>query len=230
MAVARTNLTAGATLTPADYISSPSGTFSFGFLALDSDPTKFLLATWFHFADGNASSQFQPQPQPQSVVWFAKQSPSGSTPNATAQSVLSITADGQLMLTDGQQVLWTPTTDRGSVLALLDYGNLQFLSDSGNQVLWESFSYPTDTLLPGQSLSYEPTGSEGKLFARRADAEFTTGRFSMGVQSDGNVVLYVDLLEGNDPENAYWQSYTNSHDGHLRWPGPPQLHPPQRHG
>jgi hypothetical protein len=59
--------------------------------------------------------------------------------------------------------------------------------------MWESFSYPTDTLLPGQSLSYEPTGSEGKLFARRADAEFTTGRFSMGVQSDGNVVLYVDL-------------------------------------
>ncbi|XP_066370815.1 G-type lectin S-receptor-like serine/threonine-protein kinase LECRK3 [Miscanthus floridulus] len=217
LAVARTtNLTAGATLTPPNYLTSPSGTFSFGFLALDSDdPTKFLVATWFRFAaDGNASTQSQPQPQ--SVVWFAKQSPSGTTPNATAQSALSITADGQLMLTDGNQVLWTPpTTDRGSVLALRDSGNLEFLSDTGNQVLWESFSYPTDTLLPGQSLAYESTGSQGKLFAKRADAEFTTGRFSMGIQSDGNVVLYVDLLEGNNPENAYWQAYTNSPDGNT---------------
>ncbi|CAD6336252.1 unnamed protein product [Miscanthus lutarioriparius] len=217
LAVARTtNLTAGATLTPPDYLTSPSGTFSFGFLALDSDdPTKFLVATWFRFAaDGNASTQSQPQPQ--SVVWFAKQSPSGTTPNATAQSALSITADGQLMLTDGNKVLWTPpTTDRGSVLALRDSGNLQFLSDTGNQVLWESFSYPTDTLLPGQSLAYESTGSQGKLFAKRADAEFTTGRFSMGIQSDGNVVLYVDLLEGNNHENAYWQEHTNSPDGNT---------------
>jgi hypothetical protein len=68
-------------------------------------------------------------------------------------------------------------------------------------VLWESFGYPTDTLLPGQSLAL--------------DAEFTTGRFSMGVQTDGNVVLYVDLLTGNSPGNAYWQEHTNSPDGNT---------------
>lgn len=212
--MARTNLTAGATLTPPDYITSPSGTFSFGFRALDADPaSRFLLATWFRFGvdDDNSS-----QPQPESVVWFAKQSPSGATPNATAQSVLSITADGQLALTDGgSQVLWTPSPERGSVLALRDSGNLQFLSDSGNQVLWESFWYPADTLLPGQSLVYDAARSEGKLFAKRADAEFATGRFSMGIQTDGNVVLYVDLLQGNSPENAYWQAYTNSPDGNT---------------
>ncbi|RLM66235.1 G-type lectin S-receptor-like serine/threonine-protein kinase RLK1 [Panicum miliaceum] len=205
---ARTNLTAGATMAPPDYISSPSGGFAFGFRAFTSDPTKFLLATWFRFGGDDSS-----QPQPESVVWFAKQSPSGATPNATAQSVLSITADGQLTLTDGSKhVLWTPSLERGSVLALRDSGNLQFLSDSGSQVLWESFWYPTDTLLPGQSLVYDLARSEGKVFAKRVDAEFTTGRFSMGIQSDGNVVLYVDLLKGNDPHNAYWQAYTNSPD------------------
>ncbi|RLN33132.1 G-type lectin S-receptor-like serine/threonine-protein kinase RLK1 [Panicum miliaceum] len=210
---ARTNLTAGATMAPPDYITSPSGGFAFGFRAFTSDPTKFLLATWFRFGGDDSS---QPQPDPESVVWFAKQSPSGATPYATAQSVLSITADGQLTLTDGSnQVLWTPSLERGSVLALRDSGNLQFLSDSGSQVLWESFWYPTDTLLPGQSLVYDPARSEGKVFAKRADAEFTTGRFSMGIQSDGNVVLYVDLLKGNDPHNAYWQAYTNSPDGNT---------------
>uniref|UniRef100_K3Y2W4 Receptor-like serine/threonine-protein kinase n=2 Tax=Setaria italica TaxID=4555 RepID=K3Y2W4_SETIT len=215
LAAARTNLTAGATLAPPDYITSPSGAFAFGFRALDSDPAKFILATWFRFGDGNGDSSSQPQPQ--SVVWFAKQLPSGATPNATARSVLSVTADGELTLTDGgsNQALWAPSTERGSVLALRDSGNLQFLSDSGDQVLWESFSYPTDTLLPGQSLVYAQSGNEGKVFAKRADAEFTTGRFSMGVQSDGNVVLYVDLLKGNDPGNAYWQAYTNSPDGNT---------------
>ncbi|KAG2575453.1 hypothetical protein PVAP13_7KG358700 [Panicum virgatum] len=211
---ARTNQTAGATMAPPDYITSPSGGFAFGFRAFTSDPTKFLLATWFRFGGGDSS---QPQSEPESVVWFAKQSPSGATTNATAQSVLSVTADGQLTLTDGgNQVLWTPPTlERGSVLALRDSGNLQFLSDSGSQVLWESFWYPTDTLLPGQSLVYDLARSEGKVFAKRADAEFTTGRFSMGVQRDGNVVLYVDLLKGNEPPNAYWQAYTNSPDGNT---------------
>jgi hypothetical protein len=214
LAAARTNLTAGATLAPPDYITSPSGGFGFGFRAQNSDPTKFILATWFRLGDGKGNSS---RAQPESVVWFAKQSPSGAMPNATARSVLSVTADGELALTDSgsNQRLWVPSSERGSVLVLRDSGNLQFLSDSGDRVLWESFSYPTDTLLPGQSLVYDLARSEGKVFAKRADAEFTTGRFSMGVQSDGNVVLYVDLLKGNNPENAYWQAYSNSPDGNT---------------
>ena len=145
--VARTNLTAGAALTPPGYITSPSGDFAFGFRALDADPTKFLLATWFRFGDdaaGAGSSSNSSQSQPQSVVWFAKQSPSGGTAFATAGSVLSVTPDGTLVLTDGggrNQELWRASTSRlriGSVLALRDSGNLQFLGD-GRGVLWESF-------------------------------------------------------------------------------------------
>ncbi|KAF8658996.1 hypothetical protein HU200_058838 [Digitaria exilis] len=202
------------------HFTSPSGTFRFGFLSLNSDPTHFLLATWFGSGSGDGDDS-----DSQSVVWFAKRSPpSGPTPNATAQSVLIVTADGQLALADGNnnQVLWAPpaSTERGSVLVLRDSGNLQFLGDdSGNNnqvvVVWESFAYPTDTLLPGQSLAYDMATSRGKVFAKRGDDEFTTGRFSMGVQSDGNVVLYVDLFYGNSPGNAYWQAYTNSFYGNT---------------
>lgn len=206
-AEAQANLTAGATLTPPGYITSPSGDFRFGFRALDPDPTKFLLATWFRFGDGSGDSP----PQPQSVVWFAKQSSTGSTPVATPQSVLSITADGLVLSDGGTQVLWrvpTPNMVPGTVLTLLDSGNLLFLDDSG-KVLWESFSYPTDTLLPSQSLA-PSTPTDGKLFSKRADAEFTTGRFSLAVQNDGNVVLYLDLLTGNNADHAYWASQSNS--------------------
>ncbi|VAH57245.1 unnamed protein product [Triticum turgidum subsp. durum] len=95
---------------------------------------------------------------------------------------------------------------RGFVLVLRDSGNVQFLGDGG--VLWESFGFPTDTLLPGQSW-------KGFLFSKRADTEFTTGRFSLAAQNDGNVVLCVDLFTGDILENAYWDTRTNGTNGNT---------------
>ncbi|RLN12089.1 hypothetical protein C2845_PM09G20340 [Panicum miliaceum] len=195
-----TTLTAGAALAPPGYITSPSGVFAFGFRALESDPTQFVLATWFRLdgAAANGSSSSSPAPP---------------------QSVVCVTPDGQLALVDSangsSSVLWSPPANssmkRASVLALLDSGDLQLIADGGG-VLWQSFAHPRDTLLPRQSVAWD-AGATGKLVSKRADAEFTTGRFSLGVQADGNVVLYVDLLDGNDPDNAYWQAYTNGGGG-----------------
>ncbi|KAF7106351.1 hypothetical protein CFC21_107099 [Triticum aestivum] len=210
-ATARTNLTVRDALAPPRYITSPSGGFAFGFRALDSDPTKFLLATWFRLGKDDEGTSSQPQPE--SVVWFAKKTTMGDTPIATAKSVLSVTADGHLTLTDGSgQELWrapTPSMQRGSVLALSDSGNVRFLGGDGDTVLWESFRYPTDTLLPGQPLAPTP-GSPlaGYLFSKRADAEFATGRFSLAAQPDGNIVLCIDLFTGHIQHNSYWATNT----------------------
>ena len=78
------NVNAGSSLKPPNYITSPSGDFAFGFRALDSNPTSFLLAIWFQL-DGT-------------VVWFAADADTGSAVVATGQSVLSLTVDGQLFL------------------------------------------------------------------------------------------------------------------------------------
>ncbi|PNT75629.1 LOW QUALITY PROTEIN: hypothetical protein BRADI_1g35835v3 [Brachypodium distachyon] len=56
--------------------------------------------------------------------------------------------------------------------------------------------------------------SQGKLISKRADTEFATGRFSMDVQTDGNVVLYVDLLSGNNRKNALL-AHTDSPSGNT---------------
>ncbi|OEL18124.1 hypothetical protein BAE44_0020857 [Dichanthelium oligosanthes] len=81
----QTNLTAVAALLPPGYITSPSGVFAFGFRALNSDPTQFVLATWFRLtgaaggtANGGGSSSSPALPQ--SVVWFAKTTDTGTTP------------------------------------------------------------------------------------------------------------------------------------------------------
>nr|CAB3470886.1 unnamed protein product [Digitaria exilis] len=180
-----TNLTVGDTLSPPGYITSPSGSFAFGFRAHDTDPAKFILATWLRLGDNSSG----PPPPPQSVVWFAKESPMGATPNATSRSVLSITNDGQLTLSDGSHVLWIRAhTDRLRQRP--------------------SFWHPIDALLPGQTF-------QGMLFSKRADTEFTTGWFSLAAQDDGNVVLYIDLFTGDILQNAYWATGTNSLHGNT---------------
>lgn len=53
VAVAQNNLTIGSTLTPPNYITSPSGDFAFGFRSHNSDPTQFMLAVWFNFREAD---------------------------------------------------------------------------------------------------------------------------------------------------------------------------------
>ncbi|VAI00382.1 unnamed protein product [Triticum turgidum subsp. durum] len=203
------NLTAGDALTPPRYITSPSGGFAFGFRTLDSDPTKFVLATWFRFADDANSSQ----PQPQSVVWFLKKTTMGTAVVATATSVLNITGDGRLRLTDrGDQELWSATTgmQRGSVLALSDSGNVQFLGD-GDIVLWRA---------SGTRRTRCSQGSPCPRVTRPGDSSSPSARTrssgSLAVQIDGNVVLYLDLFTADyRTTNAYWATRTYGPNGNT---------------
>ncbi|KAJ1258561.1 hypothetical protein BS78_10G085000 [Paspalum vaginatum] len=194
-------LTAGDSLKPPNYITSQSADFAFGFHALDSNTSgSFLLAIWFHFDGGT-------------VVWFATDAGSGSAVVAAAgQSVLSLTAAGQLSLANpgNNTALWSPYTNPsqnyGSFLVLQDNGNLQFIGSDGKTIVWESFAHPTDTLLPGQVMS--PGTS---LHSRASDMDFSAGRFSFIVQSDGNIVVYMTDVPGPGPPNALnalWSTHT----------------------
>ncbi|KAI4311092.1 hypothetical protein MLD38_036019 [Melastoma candidum] len=83
------------------------------------------------------------------VVWSSNRDhPVGI--NAT----LEFTGEGDLVLKDADgSVNWSTGTSGKSVVAmnLTDGGNLVLL-DGNNKTVWQSFDYPTDTLLLGQSL------------------------------------------------------------------------------
>ncbi|CAL4993103.1 unnamed protein product [Urochloa decumbens] len=192
------SLAAGESLSPPNYITSPSGYFAFGFRALDNNSNSFLLAIWFHF-------------DPCSVVWFATHASSGSAVVAAGQSVLNLTAAGQLSLlpaANPSNATWSPYTDPsqnyGSLLALRDTGNLQFLGADGKTVVWESFGHPTDTLLPGQVM---PPNSH--LQSRASDADFSVGGFLFYVQGDGNIVMYRATISPGGGGSPYWATNTN---------------------
>ncbi|XP_041992838.1 G-type lectin S-receptor-like serine/threonine-protein kinase LECRK1 isoform X2 [Salvia splendens] len=114
--------------------TSPSGEFAFGFREVS--PGTFLLAVWFD------------QIPDKTLVWSANRDepvPAGST--------VQLSADGTLELVNqtGSQV-WAIPARPGTVAyaAMLDNGNL-VLASNASAILWQSFDFSTDTLLPTQA-------------------------------------------------------------------------------
>ncbi|KAG8055161.1 hypothetical protein GUJ93_ZPchr0001g29590 [Zizania palustris] len=96
----------------------------------------------------------------QTVVWVANR----QEPVVDAPGVLRLSADGRLAIIDGQNTtVWSSPAPSGNITraataSLLDSGNFVVSSDgsrSPESVVWQSFDYPTDTLLPGMKLGVD---------------------------------------------------------------------------
>ncbi|XP_030446126.2 G-type lectin S-receptor-like serine/threonine-protein kinase LECRK2 [Syzygium oleosum] len=182
------NLTLGSSLTADDRSSSwlsPSGEFAFGFRRMRRG--AHLLAVWFEKIED------------QTIVWSAN-----GDDLAPDGSKIQLTADGRLVLADPNgRELWSPspTVTGVAYAAMLDTGN--FVLVSQNYVnLWETFSQPTDTILPTQQLDQGTT-----VNARYSEMNYSTGRFHFILQDDGNLEFYATPTP-SDPSDAYWASNT----------------------
>ncbi|KAJ4766950.1 Serine/threonine-protein kinase [Rhynchospora pubera] len=173
------NMTRGTNLTssgPISSLSSRSGDFAFGFRAYNSNESLFLLAIWFNTAS------------PKHIIWFAMNG--DNLVLAPPNSILMLSTQGLLTLisSDGNQLIWSAGQTESYLATLLDSGNFaicKFVCDENNPPLWESFNNPTDTLVPGQNLSYQQ-----ELKSKLTDSNFSRGRFTLTVQIDNNIVLY----------------------------------------
>lgn len=181
------NQTSGSSLTTNDQNSwlSPSGEFAFGFQKIGT--TEYLLAVWFDKIDEKT------------IIWSA------NGDNLAAEgSKVQLSADGRLVLTDPKgEELWapSPTVTGVTYAAMLDTGNF-ILANQDHANLWETFSQPTDTILPTQMLN------QGIVVnARYSATNYSTGRFHFILQADGDLVFYPTPtpLASSD---AYWSSNT----------------------
>ncbi|XP_061373716.1 G-type lectin S-receptor-like serine/threonine-protein kinase SD3-1 [Gastrolobium bilobum] len=122
---------------------SSNGDFAFGFFNISNEPNQFSAGIRF-----NSKSMLYSQ---QTVVWVA-----GAHVTVGNRSYFQLTPEGELVLFDSLQgvTLWTSATGNRAVVsaALHDDGNL-VLIDREKNIIWQSFDTPSDTLLPGQSLS-----------------------------------------------------------------------------
>ncbi|CAK7339233.1 unnamed protein product [Dovyalis caffra] len=158
---------------------SPSKDFAFGFRQLNDNDDFFLLAIWYYkIPDGD-------------IVCYAK----GGNP-AQRGSKVELTADRGLVLKDPQGTeIWQSNFGTGRVAygVMNDTGNFVLVNiNSESPALWESFSHPTDTLLPTQAMKIE-----GILSSRKSVTNFSQGRFQFRLLSDGNAVLNPINLPSN---------------------------------
>ncbi|CAN0908404.1 G-type lectin S-receptor-like serine/threonine-protein kinase LECRK3 [Linum grandiflorum] len=168
---------------------SPSGDFAFGFSQLKTNSDLFLLAVWFNKIPSRT------------IVWFAN----GDNPVLKGSKVEL--SSSSLALTDpGGQLVWEvrPGTGTISYAALLDTGNFVLVSNTTSEFLWQSFSNPTDTLLPNQTLNLGTT-----LFAKRTETNYTKGRFALRF-SNGSLDLVPVAWPGGSFYNRYYTSGTYS--------------------
>lgn len=167
--------------------SSPSGEFAFGFHQVS--PGGYLLAIWFD------------KITEKTIVWSANRdnlAPRGSR--------IQLVSDGRLELNGpGGQQIWSASPGRPGMVygAMLDSGNFVLAANASSSVLWQSFEHPTDTLLPSQIMSQGVT-----LISSFSAANYSKGRFTFTLRTDGNLVLYTRNFPMDDSIGTYWASET----------------------
>ncbi|GJN26321.1 hypothetical protein PR202_gb14244 [Eleusine coracana subsp. coracana] len=160
-------LSSGGNITDGETLVSSGGTFTLGFFSPTGVPAKRYLGIWF-----TAS--------PPAVCWVANR----DVPLNTTTGVLVISSSGSLHLLDGTgRTTWSSNTTSASGVAaqLLESGNFVVRDEHGNgddddDIIWQSFDHPSNTLLAGQRLGKNPeTGAEWSLTSWRAPNDPTPG-------------------------------------------------------
>ncbi|CAH1419527.1 unnamed protein product [Lactuca virosa] len=141
------------------------------------------------------------------AVWVANR----NNPSKDVYGKLTIDIHGKLSILSGGGTVVdlfspTPVVTRKASATLLDTGNLVLqelhLDGSVKRVLWQSFDYPTDTLLPGMKLGINlKTGHRWSLTSWRNEALPADGSFTLKADPNGTGQMVI-LRRGN----IHWRS------------------------
>ncbi|XP_071693678.1 putative receptor protein kinase ZmPK1 [Rutidosis leptorrhynchoides] len=157
-----------------DIIRSPNKRFTAGFHQVGLN--AYCFAIWF--------SNDQPTTENRTIVWMANR----DEPVNGKSSKLSLLKDGNLVLTDADQyIIWSTQTKSKSTCNLKLHNNGNLVLHEQNQILWQSFDYPTDTLLPNQKLT-----KDTQLVSSRSLTNFSSGFYKLFFDSDSILRLHYD--------------------------------------
>ncbi|KAB1220324.1 putative receptor protein kinase ZmPK1 [Morella rubra] len=184
---------------PEAVLTSPNGVFSAGFYPVGEN--AYCFAVWF---------TQQTRSHHLTVIWTANR----DQPVNGRLSKLSLLETGDLILTDaGQFTVWaTSTLSRSSAqLNLYNTGNLVLRTLEGEN-LWESFDFPTDTLLPQQFLTRNT-----KLVSSRSQSNYSSGFYKLLFDYDNILRLVYDSpnfssIYWPDPGLLSWDTGRSRHN------------------
>ncbi|XP_019155957.1 PREDICTED: G-type lectin S-receptor-like serine/threonine-protein kinase At4g27290 [Ipomoea nil] len=184
---ARDTITSTQVLKDGDTIVSSGGIFKMGFFS-PTDSQNRYVGIWYN------------QIPNRTVVWVANR----DTPLTNTSSVVLkiVNNPGRLALVDDgnndANIYWQTNTSRlisNPVAKLLDSGNLVVMDandDSPENLLWQSFDHPTDTLLPGMKLGTNfVTGLNTTLSAWKSESNPGMGEYKLYIDPAGNPQLIL---------------------------------------
>ncbi|KAK4286027.1 hypothetical protein QN277_002641 [Acacia crassicarpa] len=164
-------------------IVSKGGSFELGFFS-PGNSGKHYLGIWYK----NIPIQ--------TVVWVANRV--NPIKDSSVAATLTLNATGSLVLTQNDTVIWYSTSLKqvqNPVAELLDSGNFVVRDGEDNNpeaYLWQSFDYPTDTLLSGMKLGCDlKTGLNRRLTSWKTPEDPSPGDFSITVDPRNYLELYI---------------------------------------
>lgn len=169
---ANDRITPNQPLSDGETLVSPTQKFVLGFFSPPNSLNRYL-GVWY-------------QKCPRSVVWVANRD---QAINNTS-GIFSISKIGNLVLLDGaKNVIWSANLSRleeNPIAQILDSGNFIICGNtSRNPYLWQSFDYPSDTLLPGMKLGWDlNTKHEKFLTSWRSPDDPSPGDFTYRLNID----------------------------------------------
>ncbi|KAF5187746.1 Pan domain-containing protein [Thalictrum thalictroides] len=170
-------------------LNDPTGNFSLGFLRVDRSQLSLAI---LHVPSSE-------------TIWLAKT----STSSIKWSKPTKLFFNGSLVLSDQhKKVIWS-TQGNGDSVLLLNNSNLQIQSEkssSSHSVLWQSFDFPSDTLIENQNFTVEMSlVSSNGLYSMRLGDDYL-GLYTYFDQ-DSNQIYWkhramqakAEIVEGQGP-------------------------------
>ncbi|GJM98040.1 hypothetical protein PR202_ga15014 [Eleusine coracana subsp. coracana] len=175
-----------------DVLRSPDGTFTCGFQTISYNAAIFSI--WF----SNSTNL--------TIVWSANH----GHPVYNWRSRVELDVHGTMVVKDyNGQTVWTNNVSSSIAdrAQLLDTGNL-IVKGKGNEILWQSFDSPTDTLLPNQNIT-----AATKLVS--TETLLVPGRYSFRFDDQHLLSLFDDekdisYIYWPNPDSNIWGKQRNS--------------------
>ncbi|KAL3519604.1 hypothetical protein ACH5RR_017753 [Cinchona calisaya] len=171
-------------LTKDQTIISPGGDFELGFFS-PGNSKKWYVGIWYKKVPDKT------------IVWVANR----DNPLTNSSGIFKIGEDGNIQLLDesASTTIWSSKRSNvgntNTVAQLLDSGNLilRYSEDADPEnYLWQSFDYPTDTLLPGMKLGWDAkTGLNRHLTAWKSADNPSSGDYSFVLDTHGFPEIFL---------------------------------------
>nr|XP_033513336.1 G-type lectin S-receptor-like serine/threonine-protein kinase At4g27290 [Nicotiana tomentosiformis] len=150
-------------------IVSAGGNFELGFFSLGNSKNRYV-GIWYKKIS-------------KEVVWVANR----ANPLNNISGTLTVSDKGILLLNGTEGIIWSTnssTSLRNPVAQLLDTGNL-VLKD-GTDLVWQSFDYPGNTLLPGMKIGHNlVTGLDRSLTSWKSSDDPSPGEYVSRLDTNG---------------------------------------------